>query len=358
MMLVAWAVSPVSRPGAITSASGSATITGANLSNNSAVAGSFMFGNFGNGGNGIISGIGGRGRNANGGAIAMLAGNLRVTTTTFSSNRASGGSGGNSGVGKYLAPNPAPGCSVIPICSYVQFAGDSEHGGDGGEGAGGAIAIVLGVATVSGSTFNSTSASGGFGGFSATASGLFGGGNMPLTGRLGATGGVGRGRAVSNDGTLTFSDNAADSNTATGGSGGGGGAGPDITDPGYDFVNVHGGIGGVGGAARGGTLDSTSSLTMTRNSITQSTVTSDIGGAGGQAGTRSSCIGGRGGDGAIGGHAVGAAIHNSGIAKVTNTTISAAKNNGGNGGAGGYPTTYCYYNCTYQSLCAKGCEQA
>jgi hypothetical protein len=320
--------------GAITLWSGAATISQASFSGNQVVAAAG-----GRGGDGNSAGFGGGGGAASGGAIALYAGTITITNSTFSGNSASGGRGGSSGFGTYTRRI----CDLFNalICNNIVYAGNTEQGGGGGEGAGGAIAIHIGVATVLDSSFGGNTTRGGDGGFVQTSGGAWDQVSS-LTGQVGAVGGLGRGGAVSNDGTLQLVGNSVSASTASGGSGSSGGSGPNIAaDNGFDFSQLNGGGGGSGGEARGGAIDNEGSLTLSRNSLTTSRAAGGIGGGGGSAGNCGPCTtGGHGGTGALGGNAAGGAMYNT-SGTVANTTISDAQANGGNGGGGGYPAYLC-----------------
>lgn len=116
------------------------------------------------------SAVGATGQQASGGAIESIDGNLAVASSTFTHDRATGGSDGGNGLGG----------AIDAIFSVVDLAGNTftqngaSGGSGGGSGIGGAVDIqsspslmapgVANQTTLAGDTFQSNSAKGGRGG--------------------------------------------------------------------------------------------------------------------------------------------------------------------------------------------------
>ncbi len=220
------------------------------------------------------------GQDARGGGIASSGGMVQCTACIFTGNRAVGGIGGS-----------APGLS-------------------GGGGIGGAIDLSGGSGSVTRSTFAGNQATGGDGGGGAGDAG-------------GGTGGIGRGGAIANNGTLTIVGSTFTTDRATGGNGGEGGR----------FIAISGGRGGDGGSATGGAVASTANTaTLANSTFFASVAIAGNGGAGGATTCGAAC---RGGDGGAGGNGAGGAVNaTAGSVTLTNNTISG---NSVSGGAGGPP---------------------
>ena len=240
-------------------------------------------GDVGNGGRG---GAGGNSSIALGGAIALVTGNLTVSSSVFggpnsgNGNTVTGGAGGVGGIG-----------------GTGFTAGSGGTGGNGGAGYGGAISLnpiattdIVGNVSITTSTFTADAVTSGAGGA---------GGSTGLTlarnaGGAGGTGGVAYGGAVSyyipalNSDTTTNSisitSSAFSNDGVTSGAGGAGGVG-------------NSGIGGPASDSRGGGLAivdavGATSVTLTSSTFTTNGVAGGVGGGGSSGGNGASAFGG------------------------------------------------------------------
>jgi hypothetical protein len=170
-----------------------------------------------------------------GGLFASGQATLTVASSTFSSDRAAGGSGGSGG-----------------SISNTFFGGTGGAGGVGGAGQGGGLFASVGTFNLTGDSFSSDTAIGGSGG---------GGGSVTrfdFAGGAGGAGGAGQGGGLfANGGTLNFSNDAFNTDAATGGTGGDGGRSPNRR-----------GAGGNGGAGQGGGFFTLRPIKVTQSSLT------------------------------------------------------------------------------------------
>jgi hypothetical protein len=268
-------------------------------------------------------GDGGKGGGGKGGAIFADAGTVQLQGgTKLELNVATGGIGGNAGAGNV----------------GDDAGGGAGAGGRGGDARGGGLCTSDAAVNVTAATVSGNSAVAGSGGF-----GDSGGEGTDGKGGDGGAGGDG-GNAQGGGlwiagGTFTLTTSTLDSNTTTGGNGGNGGVGQTGSDGGGA-----GGPGGAAGAAQGaGLFMKDVSATLTASTLSNNNgfgATGGLGGGGGL-GTGDS-NGGRGGDGGPGGAAQGGGLFVAGgNASLVNVTISsnvedaASFSRGGNGGPGG-----------------------
>jgi hypothetical protein len=292
------------------------------------------------GGSAAAGALGGRGGDAVGGALFNPVGNLSITASTFTFNRAfagrgafggGGGTGGAGGQGNTKTPGGVGGPG-----------GSGGPGGFGGNAQGGGFYNLVGTVTVngnsSGTNNEASSGAGGAGG----AGGTGGAGGPDTTGTPGNGGPGGVGGAAGNaglaeggaggnqGGNTTFTGVTFTSNlvlTATGGTGGNGGTGGQGgvgPTSGSNTTGAPGGAGGNGGAggASGPGFGGAFAATASNLTVTNSTF-------GALLGKGNQVLGGAGGVGGIGGTIglSGATIGTRMIYKPANPT--------GNGGAGG-----------------------
>ena len=304
------------------------TITGGTLSSNSANGAIGLNGQ--NGASGATSGLPGadgvNGGEARGGAIYTTSGTVNVTNSTLESNSASGGLGGSGGTG---------GISFGTV-------GAGGNGGNGGMALGGGLgvgttAVAVNITSTVVRSNSVTGGNGGSGGSAGTPSGAGQGGN-------GGTGGLGAfasgGGLYADNGSVTISGSTFDLNTSTGGTGGNGGQGGDSLGTGGN-----GGAGGNSDGADGGGIGAggNANLTVSDSTIATNTVAGangGTGGAGGDAGNVTAStggVGGNGGTGGLGGEGAGGGLlaESTGMLTISNSTVSGNNATSGNGGSGG-----------------------
>ncbi|GMV81014.1 MAG: hypothetical protein AMXMBFR7_21980 [Planctomycetota bacterium] len=312
--------------GGIWAGSGTVTITGSELTSNSARGGRGGTGgaggtgsnNAGDGGGGNDAGFG-RG----GGLWASSSNTLTINTTTIQSNGAFGERGGPGGRGGSGTGGASTG-----------FGGSGGNGGRGGSAQGGGIFQVgNGVLSIDNCTisFNSANASyGGQGGAGGTGTSSSSGSN--ISGGNGGNGGNNQGGGLyfGGDGALTLSDTTVSGNSlgsnGDGGTGGAGGTTTSTSNSGF------GGNGGDAGANEGGGIwiNTSGAVTIERSTISNNLALT--GANGGNAGSGdSSSSSPFGGDG---GSVRGAGIYLGGGVNpvIRNSTIS-----GNLAYAGGFP---------------------
>jgi hypothetical protein len=379
--------------GAALSASGSTKtiqISNSTFSLNAIAGGAGGAGNIGGlfGDGGLyagISGQGGEGGLAQGGAVSLSTTTLQsatLTKDTITTSNASGGgggvgtvrnntagSGGGNGGSVYGAGLADVNYSLDMISSSITSntgaAGDGASGGSasatqpytfgGGSGGAGGKALGGGVfLSNNGSNTLSLSVSGG----SASGNSLIGGngglggnagasGQSKVVGGAGGAGGLVQGGGLyilagsSGVNTTTIANFDSAGNVLSGGAGAAGGAG----------YNASGGNAGSaqGGAVFNSSLNTTSGQSSSL-SISYSTLSGNqaTGGTGGNAGSATTPNGGDGGDGGSGGNADGAGLYNGDNTPlmVVNTTLGGSSTSttssinynilsGGRGGAGG-----------------------
>ena len=249
----------------------SVTITGSTFTTNSALGG-----NGGNFNNGDASA-------AKGGSIYFGGGSLAISNSQITSNHATGGKGGDS-------------------------PGNQQNGGGGGRAQGAGVYVATGTATIDNSTFESNAATGGNAGTGQN------GGNF---------GGEAGGGGLYTFGTTTTVTNSTfDLNSATGGRGG------DAFGP--DCFGGH--IALDGGAARGGAiLADNGSLTVNTATFANNSITGGNGGDGGK-NNGGTCGGSQHGAGGV---AQGGAVTNQNMGTTINIkhgTISGNTAQAGNSG--------------------------
>ncbi len=284
---------------------------------------------------------------------------VSITNSTITGNSATGGAGG------------AGGYTTVYDEETGGYGKGGSSGGAGGSstGAGLDITAANAVVTIAGSTISQNSATGGAGG-AGHAGILFG---LDFNGGVGGNGGSvqGAGLALQVGGTVTVTGTTFQGNSATGGAGGAGNIG------GTGVGNTSGGTGGAGGGggsvAGAALFSSNSATTLTLSGVTaqQNSATGGAGGAGGQGGfgadnadqfkvenialeavpipgigfialsevgdVSNAGVGGFGGVGGLvaGAVAVGGATQISGSAIVQNQAQGGTGGNGGLGGNGG-----------------------
>ena len=273
----------------------------------------------GAGGNGSAGGRGGDGGWGWGGAITVsvwmsdahhtdIPSDLVVSDTTFKSNRAIGGLGGNGSTGGLGGDAEGGGIKAVDgstvNVSGSTFvanqaigshggAGANGKGGDGYFGVGGGINAEWGVTLhVSQSTFSANQATGGNGGTGANGMGGNGG--------AGAAGGLNCGNPLENLSTGYVTDCRFADNLAQGGAGAAGGAGGDGT--------------------AGGIFNGLGTFTLSGGTLMDN-----------------QAIGGAGGTGANGGPGWGGGFFNAGTATVIQSRITGNEVEGGTAGSGGLP---------------------
>ena len=269
---------------------------------------------------GGAGGEGGSGGYAVGGAIYMVGGTTAISGCTFDGNLASGGGGGDGGRG---------GNNSI---SASRTGGDGGGGGGGGIGFGAGVNVVFGTFSLTACTVRNCSAIGGSGGAGGTAGFGYdqdGDGGAGGYGNFAIAGGV----YVDNS-LATITRSTINGNSATGGSGGSGGDSDGTTAS----TAGNGGAGGSGADGRGGGIAcETGSLLLVSSTVSDNTAE---GGAGGDGGSGSNPIGtsasGDGGDGGDGQAGVGGALRgNFSTIDVDNSTVAGNTAIAGNGGVGG-----------------------
>lgn len=239
------------------------------------------------------------GPGANGGAI-LNAGTLTLTDVSVKNSRAS--DGGLGGSGREMIGGSAPG-------------GSGASGGSGGSGGG--IASTGTLSLIDSTISGNAAGNGGDGGASSQATGTGGGGN-------GGSGGVaGGGGGIVSSGALTLSGTTISGNAAgTGGDG----------SQGANDVNTAANPGGIGGNGGAGGDDGGIGALGTSLSITNSTITANFAGAGGQSakggnGQGDLVFGGAGGSGGRGGD--GGGIGTAGLAGSSLLNVTLADNGAG-----------------------------
>ena len=219
------------------------TISGSTFTTNSALGG-----NGGNFNNGDASA-------AKGGSIYFGGGSLAISNSQITSNHATGGKGGDSpgnqqngggggrahGAGVFVATGTATidNTTFESNAAIGGNAGTGQNGGNFGGEAGGGGLYMFGTTTVTNSTFHLNSATGGRGG-DAFGPDCFGG-------HIALDGGAARGGAIlADNGSLTINTATFANNSVTGGNGGDGGKNNGGTCGGSQH--------GAGGVAQGGAV--------------------------------------------------------------------------------------------------------
>ncbi|MDX8392529.1 MAG: DUF4347 domain-containing protein, partial [Mariprofundaceae bacterium] len=275
--------------------------------------------------NGLLSGIGGDGKNLTGAAgTGALGGGIRnavtltIQNSTVTANKATGGGGGGcnsygggggSGVGGIGGGNG--GCGYTTSGTCVGAEGGLGSGGGGG-GGGGSNASTSGPQPLGGS---GSAGNGGAGGHS------YNGG--VLAGSVVSGGGGGGQTAGGIAGFGTYGGGNGGSGGYVGGIGGGGGAGTYGNNSG---MLSNPGNGGAGGGAIGG-IYNTGSLTVLSTTVSNNSGSGGGGGGGGAAAGRTS-------SGGVGGNGVGT-IQNAGGTLNYNNTVTFSGNAGSAGAGGG-----------------------
>ena len=290
------------------------------------------------------------GQPAEGAAMKIAPGAVvRITNSTFLSNTVVGGTGGGGGFGGDGGSGGWGGGGANPGDGGA-VGGSGANGADGANGSGGGAAMggsiySAGRLTLINDLFGNDAAIGGNGGNGGNGgcSGLSGNGGLGNigvssttaaaggpggaggqagdagkragTGANAAPGGAALGGAIFNSGTLTAIGVKFPQDTATGGAGGYGGPGGCGGGGRPDEFSGYGGDGGGGGGG---------------------TTTSGPGGVGGSGASGSA--GAPGGNAAAGGDALGGAVYNTGTLQLCSTSFrsdSATSGSGGGGGDGG-----------------------
>jgi hypothetical protein len=263
-------------------------------------------------GQGVAGGSGGDG---SGGGIYVAGGQLTITSTTFTSNAAYGGTGGAGGSGGRGAALKGG------------YGGSGGAGGTGGIGGRGGPAIGGGGVALHGGGNGGSGGAAGAGG----RGGLGGVGAVGAAGGLGGNGGNGYGGALFvAAGNVTFQSDGLQSSLAVGGAGGRGGDAGQGGAGGSGGTGGHGGRGGSGGRG-GGSGGSNAGNGGVGHSGGVAGVAAN-GGAGGAGG-----MGGTGGNGGIG--AGGAIYLLGGSLGLSSTTITSNASYGGDAGVGGNGAT-------------------
>ena len=321
------------------------------------------------GGDGGAGGNGANGSDAQGGAI-FNAGQLTVTSSSFSSNHAQGGGGGNAGSGGGGGGGGNGGIGGQALC-MGNTSGNGGVGGSGGSGAnagnagdagksqGGAI-YSTGTLTVSGSTFTSNAAGNGFPpgvGGAAGSAGLPGGGGGAgnagggsTAGHKGADGSYGAagttatagkagdtqgGAVYTTSGQATLASDIFTSSEAIGVQGGHGGTGA-VNQDGED-----GGAGADGSTTQGGAVFAGGPLTVNATAFEHDSAIGGQGGLGGNGGDANGFpgagTGGTGGTPGTAGIAYGGGVFvDAGqTANLTGVSFTSEGAEGGSGGPGG-----------------------
>jgi CSLREA domain-containing protein len=254
---------------------------------------------------------GGAGQLGSDGGAILNAGSLTMVDAAVTDSQAgAGGAGGN----------------VDPL----QPGNPAGAGGPGGTGGAGGAIDNTGTLTLTGVTLSGDQAgAGGAGGAGAPGQATVSGG----AGGAGGDGGSG-GALFNSGGAVTISRTTIGG--ASAGAGGDGGSGGDSASGGGG-TGAHGGAGGAG--AGGGGISSSGGTV----SVTNSTVVSDVAGAGGSGGAGGQGIasasvggdGGAGGDGGGGDGGGGGGVFAVGNAAVALLNVTVVGNDAGAGGAGG-----------------------
>ena len=296
---------------------------------------------------------GGTGGSAFGGAVTSDSDEgLIVTGSTFRSNVASGGRGGDGSRGMWAYDNGGTG-------------GIGGHGGTGGNAGGGAISYGgAGTLTVTGSKLLKNlvgAGDGGNGGYAGRGGTADSGGSYGGSGGMGGSGGdggIGNGGAIytaSSGSQVIIATSAIAGNDVRGGFGGLGGIGgaglpgsePRVNDHVYDTAGGNGGnggYGGLGGYAYGGGVSASGALSLRSSTVSTNTVTGGNGGSGGLGGYGATSPTKKDGDGGLGGIARAAAdgygggVYGRGATSVLSSTVvhnTVFGGAGGNGGSGG-----------------------
>lgn len=171
------------------------------------------------------------------------------------------------------------------------------------------------------------------------------GANTWLRSEPGGSGGAGtaaRGGAILNTGALAVSNSLFHLNTSSGGHGGIGGLGGEargVYTLGFRCVPFNtsgrGGAGGAGGPGLGGAIWNNSAAALLNVSFIENQVLGGVGGTGGPAGVASCGQSGHGGNGGAAGEALGGAIYSSGTIQFSNGASVDNRAFGGAGGAAG-----------------------
>ncbi len=329
---------------------GTVPVTNCTIDSNSASGGnggsggSGGYGGYGNvnGGNGGGGSTGGNGGGGNGGGLYNGGGQVPITSSTISSNQATGGAGGVGGAG---------GTGGKADLQSGGFGGAGGTGGGGGSGQGGGLDIVGGsVPLLTNTTISANQATGGGGG------GGGAGGSVSYAGSHGGNGGAGGGGGSGGSGqggglyigggttTVAITSSTIQSNTANGANSGAGGAG----GYGGHAALENGGQGGTGRPAGSGGTGQGGGFYVSGGtvSVTSSTIASNAagggdglsGGNGGKGGFGDHTGGnaGNAGAGGSGGSGQGGGLYMSGgQVSITNSTIASNRASAGAGGAGG-----------------------
>lgn len=164
----------------------------------------------------------------------------------------------------------------------------------------------------------------------------------PSIGGPGGNGGAARGGAIFALGQLTLIESSVQSSTARGGAGAAGGAGSNAI---FLGGGGDGGVGGTSGSARGGAIHVAAggALLIRNSTLAGNTVTTSVGGFGGNGGNGLAFSDGRGGNGGAGGSAAGGQVFLAGsllLADIEFATLGPAAVVNGPGGfpGGGSPS--------------------
>lgn len=255
---------------------------------------------------------------------------VMISGGAFQGNNARGGRGGSGGTGAAGGKLTTSGC-----CGTAPGAGGNAAGG--GDGSGGAI-YSAGTMAITNTSFQGNEAFGG-------AAGTAGNAGAPTAntacsdyaaGGLGAIGGAARGGAIYNAGVLRLRGTVLSENLSRGGSGSHGVYGMSSLG-----LNGCGGIGGAsgtsGGNATGGGLVNDGWMEIEQGSFSSNAALGGSGGDGGSGGGTYSGFPGWGGHGGMGGDGQGGAIWNTGMQRLQDSHFSfnwTAPGLGGNGGTG------------------------
>jgi hypothetical protein len=247
----------------------------------------------GHGGSGGAGAGGGAGGAAYGGGLYVLAGQIQLTSSTFSKDTAQGGIGGAGGTGG-VGGNGGKGNGSGEVGGNGGTGGNGGSGGAGGIGEGGAMYLISTGSvsspndTFTSSTFSGSVAKGGAGGQGGAGSNggaagaggsasLYGVSGLEGVGASGGAGGAGEGGGLYvMNGSVSLADDTFSSNLAAGGNGANGGGGAFIVPLGI------GGHGGNGGDGIGGGVFVSNGCTATLNNsaFIQNSTTAGVGGQG------------------------------------------------------------------------------
>ena len=294
---------------------GTISITNSTISSNTATGGAGLS-------NTNPGGAGGAGQ---GGGIFNSGTITSLTNSTLSGNTATGGAGGTGS----------------DVNGFKSLAGNTGgRGGAGGDGQGGAIFNSGTITSLTNSTLNANTTMGGTGG-----TGGIGGNGLVLTasgrGGAGGTGGDGQGGGIFSSGTtFSLTNSTLNANTTTGGTGGTGGRGG-RGNTGEGRSGGTGGQGGNGGTGQGGGvfINAGTSPQIIYATISSNAVTGGALGTGGLGGPNSNTSGtGAAGPNGTVGTTSGAGINNLSTSFTLRNTII-GNNTGANDFGGTNPTT-------------------